>query len=69
MTMSEKRHKINKDANNQNTGVIMRNNPAFDRHGFVPSQTVDLWCTNLLPKPLMIGLQVSENIVLIPPME
>jgi len=35
-TMSEKRHKINKLANNQN--IIVRNSPAFDHHVFVPSQ-------------------------------
>ena len=36
--MSEKSHKINTVANNPNTVIIMRNNPAFDRHDFVPSQ-------------------------------
>ena len=36
--MSEKRHKINTVANNQTIGLILRYNPAFDRHDFVPSQ-------------------------------
>ena len=43
--MSEKRHKINKVTNYQNqeplwllSNIIVRNNPTFDRHDFVPSQ-------------------------------
>ena len=32
--MSEKRHKINKVANYQT--MMVRNNPAFERHDFVP---------------------------------
>ena len=36
--MSEKRRKISKVENNQNTGIMMRNNPAFYRHDFMPSQ-------------------------------
>ena len=35
-TMYEKRHKINKFANYQNT--VVRNSPALDCHVFVPSQ-------------------------------
>ena len=34
--MPEKRHKINKLASYQK--MIVRNSPAFDRHGFVASQ-------------------------------
>ena len=34
--MPEKRHKINKFANYQK--MIVRNSPAFDRHGFVASK-------------------------------
>ena len=34
--MSEKRHKIKKNANYQN--IIVRNSPALGRHVFVPSQ-------------------------------
>ena len=36
--MPEKRHKINKLASYQK--MIVRNSPAFDRHGFVASQTL-----------------------------
>ena len=35
-TMSEKQHKINNFVNYQK--IILRNNPAFNLHDFVPSQ-------------------------------
>ena len=44
--MSGKWHKINTVANNQNIGIIMRNNPTFDLHDFVPSQN----CWSLVHK-------------------
>ena len=72
-TMSEKQHKISKNAIYQKKrNVIVRNNPAFDRHDFVPSQnhlhcTFGLRCnaqhqyTKLLARPLMIALQVVRT--------
>ena len=49
-------------ANNQNIGIIMRNNTAFDRHDVCLPKTVDLWYTNLLARPLMFNLQIVRTL-------